>query len=88
MKWKFSFTATFDCIGSDELKFDAVVDDGSSTELLFVVVDFFCDSNNWFVICWISVRIDVVSGSSLPDARINVSCNSRKRFKSGPPEDF
>jgi len=46
VKWKFSFTATFDCIGSDELKFDAVVDDGSSTELLFVVVGFFCDSNN------------------------------------------
>lgn len=43
-------TATFDCIGSKELKFDAVVDDGSSPEL-FVVDDFFCDSNNWLVIC-------------------------------------
>lgn len=66
---------------------DVVVDDGSSPEL-FVVVDFFCDSNNWFVICWISVNIDVVSGSFLPDARNNVSCNSRKRFNSLPLEDF
>ena len=64
-----------------------MVDDGSSI-VLFVVLVFFCDPSNWFVICWISVRIDVVSGSSLPDARSNVSCNSRKRLKSVPPSDF
>lgn len=81
----------FDWIGSAvdifaDAVFEVVINESLLSWTLFD--DFFCDSSSWLVICWISVKIDVVSVSGSAEARFKVSCNTRKRCKSVAPVIF